>query len=313
MRVRPGTPVERLRSGLASSLARLGNENPSFFGGRIFTERSLVNAIIGDLGSALLIVLAASLLLLLLACVNVTNLLLARGSVRSREIAVRVALGAGRARIVRQLLTESLVLATAGSVAGLAVAVILVKLLLLYGASTLPRLDNVVFDSTVLLFAFGGLLGVTVLIGLAPIVRFAVSDVKSLISENNRSTTGGRAQRRMLSATTVAEIALAITLVAGAGWLLRSFANLQRIDPGFLTNGRLSLDLSVPGSKYRWPDGMAAWNRNLTDRLGSIGGVTGVGSASTFPSSPSTRSSTASASSEKQMIRIIHGQPGSAP
>ena len=176
--------------------------------------------------------MSATGLLLLLACVNVTNLLLARGAARAREMAVRVSLGAGSGRIVRQLLTESLVLATAGSMLGVLVAYLGVRGLMALGASKLPRLDAVTFDGTVLLFALGTLLVSGLLVGLVPALRLARTDVRTLLNESSRSTSSGRSTGRWLSVMTVAEIALAIMLVAGAGWLVRGFANLAQHQPG---------------------------------------------------------------------------------
>ena len=135
--------------------------------------------------------LGAAALLLVLACVNVTNLMLARGSVRAREIAVRVALGAGRGRIVRQLLTEALVLATAGTIVGLLLAYIGVRLLLAFGAAALPRLDRVPFDARVLGFALAAMLITALLVGLAPALRLAGTSLKALMNEGGRSSTAG--------------------------------------------------------------------------------------------------------------------------
>jgi putative ABC transport system permease protein len=283
VRLKPGTRPERLQSELTGVMGRLAREFPFIDNYRIYTARTLVAAIVGDLGSTLVIVLCASALLLLLACVNVTNLLLARGAVRAREMALRVALGASRGRIVRQLLTESLVLAAAGATAGLALAFVGVRLLLALGASTLPRLDSVPFDRSVLLFALVVTLASAVLVGLVPALRLAATDIRTLMNDSGRSATGGRAQHRILATMVVSEIALAIMLVAGAGWLVRSFANQQRTDPGFSADGRLAVRVLVPFAKYSGPDKVAVWSREVADRLHAIGGVTAVGSTSTFP------------------------------
>lgn len=286
LRLAPGTRPERLQSELAGVMGRLAREFPSIDNYRVYTARTLVAALVGDLSSTLLIVLCASALLLLLACVNVTNLLLARGAVRSREMALRVALGASRGRIIRQLLTESLVLAAAGAIAGLALAFIGVRLLLAFGASKLPRLDTVPFDSTVLLFALGLTLASGVLVGFAPAVRMAATDLKTLMNDSGRSATGARTQHHLLRTMIISEIALAIVLVAGAGWLVRSFANQQHTDPGFAAEGRLAVDVVVPFARYNGPDQIAGWSRDVADRLRAIHGVTAVGSAASFPLRP---------------------------
>jgi putative ABC transport system permease protein len=283
MRLKPSTDVERARSEMASVMSGLARDFPSSAKARAYVVRPLVASIVGDLGPILIVVLSATALLLLLACVNVTNLLLARGATRAREMAVRVALGAGRGRIVRQLLTESVFLATAGAVVGLTVAFIGVRLLLRLGAGTLPRLDAVPFDGRVLLFALGTLIVSGVLVGFAPALRLAGTDVRTLMNESGRSASGGRGTARWLNAMTVAQIALAITLVAGAGWLIRGFQNLRSTSPGFVADHRLVFDVSLQGPKYR--DGaavVAAWTE-LLDRLRGVRGVAAVGSTSSFP------------------------------
>ena len=245
----------------------------------------------------LIVVLGAAALLLLLACVNVTNLLLARGTVRAREMAVRVALGAGRGRIIRQLLTESFVLSTAGTLVGLPMAYFGVRLLLTFGASDLPRLDRVPFDASVLGFALATLIVTGLLVGFAPALRLAGTSLKALMNESGRSSTGGGAAHRTLKAMIVAEIALAITLVAGAGWLVRSFANLGAAGAGFVPEGRVVFDVLLPPARIMPPPGspvniavvsdrLLTWTQDLSDHLRAIRGVTSVATAASRPFGP---------------------------
>jgi putative ABC transport system permease protein len=264
-------------------MAGLARDFPQADRGRAYVVRPLVASIVGDLGPILIIVMSATGLLLLLACVNVTNLLLARGAARAREMAVRVALGAGRARLVRQMLTESAILACAGAVCGVLVADLGVRGLMLHGASHLPRLDAVRFDGRVLLFAAAALVISGLCVGLAPALRVARTDVRTLMNESSRSATGGRSTTRWLGALTVAEVALAIMLVAGAGWLVRTFAALHDTDAGFVTDRRLIFDVSFQGQRY--PDGNAvrAATTSLMDAVRAIPGVTAVGATSNFP------------------------------
>ena len=262
---------------------------------RRYELRPLVNAMVGDLRSTLVVVLAAAALLLVLASVNVTNLMLARGSVRSREIAVRVALGAGWGRIVRQLLTEALVLSTAGTVVGLAVAYVGVRLLLAFGGSELPRLDHVPFiDVRIAGFALIVLVLTALLVGFAPALRLAGTSLRTLMNESGRSSTGSGAAHRTLKTMIVAEIALAITLVAGAGWLVRSFENLGMADAGFAPKGRLVFDVVLRPSRLLPPrtervtgsmisGRQLAWTRDLEDHLRPIAGVTAVATTATMP------------------------------
>src|SRR5207237_3770728 len=237
----------------------------------------------GDLGPILIIVMAATGLLLLLACVNVANLLLARGAARGREMAVRVSIGASRGRIVRQLLTESALLAAVSALLGVLLAYGGVRALLAFGASKLPRLDAVAFDARVLLYSLAAVVVSGLLVGFAPALRLAATDVRSLMSESTRSATGGRGTARWLSAMTVIEIALAIMLVAGAGWLVRGFANLRSTDLGFTVEKRLLFDVSFLGAKYPNNAAVDAASRALMDRIRALPGVTAVGATSNFP------------------------------
>jgi putative ABC transport system permease protein len=295
LRLKPGARLERLQSEMAGAMAGIARDYGSLGKNRRYDVQPLVSAIVGDLRATLIIVLGAAGLLLLLACVNVTNLMLARGTVRAREMAVRVALGAGRPRLVRQLLTESLVLSTVGTVLGCAIAYVGVRLLFALGASELPRLERVPIDARVLGFALGALLSTGVLVGLAPAWRLAGTSLNALMKESSRSSAGGGTAARVLKTMIVAEIALAITLVAGAGWMVRSFAHLGAADAGFSPQGRLVFDVSLPPARILPPPGsgpvtlalvsdrLTSWTRDLGDRLRAIQGVTSVATAATLP------------------------------
>jgi predicted permease len=284
MRLKPGATIERARAEMAAVMAGVGRDFPESGGTvRIYLDRPLIASIVGELGPILLVVLAATGVLLLLACVNVTNLLLARGAARAREMAVRTALGAGRGRIVQQLLTESLLLATAGGLLGVFAAWALVRILLTLGASELPRLATVPFDGRVLLFALGALLVCGVLVGFAPALRLAATDVRALMNEGGRSGTSGRGTVRWLNAMTVAEVALAVTLVAGTGWLVRSFDNLRRVDPGFETQDRLLFDATAMGPRFQNNAAALAAFADLRERLLALPGVAAVGATFNVP------------------------------
>jgi putative ABC transport system permease protein len=283
MRVKPGTTIERARSEMGGVMASVARDFPASATARVYVVRPLVESIVGELGPILVVVLLATGVLLVLACVNVTNLLLARGAARAREMAVRVALGAARGRIVRQLLTESILLATVGAVVGIVAAYAFVRLLLALGASQLPRLDEVSFDARVLLFALTALVVSGVLVGFAPALRLAACDLNTLMNEGSRSSSGGRSTARWLGAMTIAEVALAVTLVAGAGWLVRSFDNLRTTDPGFATDGRLLFDVAVTGPKFRDNAAVVTAFNDLLDRLRGLRGVVAAGSTFNVP------------------------------
>ena len=283
MRVRPGTSDEQLRSTLEVVAQGLGRDYPGPETNRAFIVTPFVDAMVGDLKPTLIIVLAATGLLLLLACVNVTNLLLARGASRVREMAARAALGASRGRLVRQLLTESAVLAATGAIAGLALAFVGVRALLTYGASKLPRLEAVSFDTSVFLFVLLTLVASALVVGIAPAFQLARTGLETLLNESGRSVRGSRNTHRTLRVLIIGEIALAITLVAGAGWVEKSFANLQAIDPGFDYRGRLVTNLTLSFSRFRNQGEVTTWTRTLFENVGRIEGVTAVGSSSMFP------------------------------
>ena len=283
IRVRPGTSPALLRDRLVTIAEGLGRDFPGPEANRAFVIQPLMQAMVGDLRPMLMIVLAATGLLLLLACVNVANLLMARAARRTREMAVRTALGASRFRIVRQLLTESVVLATAGAIMGVLLAYAGVRVLLVYGAAKLPRLETVPFDMSVLVFAGAMLVISAVGVGLAPALQLAGSGLEKLLRESGRALRGTRSTHRALQTMIVAEIAVAVVMVAGTGWLVRSFTNLQHSNPGFVAQGRLVFDLSLPFDRYRDPAQRSAWTHTLLDRLRGATGVTAVASSSDFP------------------------------
>ncbi len=287
LRVRPGTTAAQLQSTMTDVAKGLERDYPGPQTNRIFVVESYMHAIVGDLRPILMIVLSATGLLLLLACVNVTNLMLARGTVRARELAARSALGANRGRLVRQMLTESGVLAAIGALVGVVVAYAAVKGFLAYGASEhLPRLETVPFDWRVLAFAVAVLAAVTIFVGLVPAMQLSGTNVQALMVQGGRSVRGGRATRRTLSTMIVAEVSVAIVLVAGAGWLVRSYTEIQAVDPGWQHRGRLVFDLSLPGARYGDPEVRTSWVRTLTTRLRGLTGVTAVGLTSSFPLQP---------------------------
>ncbi len=284
LRVRPGTTPEALRAALSAVVPQLARENPVFENDRVYLPQRLADAVLGDLKPTLMIAFGATALLLVIASVNVTNLLLARGSIRTRELAIRSALGAGRVALIRQLVTESMVLALVGGGIGLLLARLGVRVLLLIGK--LPRLDQVAFDAHVLTFAFALTAGTGIIIGLLPALRLLTTEAGWLMNEGGRTNTAGRQTHRTLAVMIVAEMALAVALVAGACWLVRNFQNLERVRPGFLTEHRLAVELLLPIGRYREPHKAMAWTNSLLDRLRQLEGVTAVGAASSLPLRP---------------------------
>ena len=246
--------------------------------------------LLGGYRKRLLILLGAVGCVLLIACVNVANLLLARGGVRSREIAVRAALGAGRGRIVRQLLTESLVLGLAGGAAGLGLAHAGVRFLKAISPAGVPRLATAGIDGTALVFALGLSLAASLLFGLVPALRTARPDLQSMLKEGGRAVSSPR--DRVRTGLLVAEVALALMLLVGAGLLIRSAVRLQEVEVGFDPSGLLTAQLSLPFADYPGPDRAVGTVLEAVDRAARIPGVASAAATSILPLSRSNNSST---------------------
>lgn len=259
--------------------------------GRGMWAQGLLEATVGSIRPALLMLLGAVGLVLAIACVNVASLLFARSTVRQREVAIRAALGAGRDRLIRQFLTESLVLSLLGGAAGLLVAVGGVRVLVALGPAALPRLANVSIDGRVLLFAMVVSLGTGVLFGILPALQAAGADLQSTLKEGGRmpAQRGGKGVRQFLVVT---EVALAAVLVTGAGLLIQSFWRLQAVDPGFAAGNVLVANVQLPASRYPQAFGstdqpqVLAFQRELVERVGGLPNVESVALAVHHPANP---------------------------
>lgn len=246
-RIAPDRSLAEARGQLRSLAAQLAANDPDAGGTEALDARPLATAMVANVRTALLAVLGAVGFVLLIACANVAGLLVARGASRRREIAIRTALGAGRGRLIRQLLTESLVLAVLGGLTGMLVANWSLDLLISAAPDNLPRLDDVVLDWRVGLFAFAATLAVGVLFGLAPSLSVSKPELNADLKEGGRSGTARTAGR---NAMVVAQIALALVLLVGASLMLVSFARLRAVDPGFRTTEMVAVPLMLPMSRY---------------------------------------------------------------
>ncbi len=282
-RLRSGANVDTARRELSVIADRLETEYPGPNSGFGATMAPLQEAIVGDLGPAIVILFGAAGVLLLIACANVANLLLARGSARSREISLRSALGAGRWRITRQLLTESVVLAGVGAIGGLILAYGVIRGLNVLGPVQLRRFGELSIDPQVLLFALGTTLVTGFLFGLAPAIRLGRADLRDALNDGGRGATSGASRGRLRTALVIAELALAVILVVGAGLLVRSFSNLTNADPGFNPDRLLAIDLALPFAQYQEFDGIADFYRDLLVELEGLPGVQAVAAASSLP------------------------------
>jgi len=249
-RLRPGATLSQAQADLAGVTATFKAEHPlNYRTGFSVALRPLQTEIVGDTGRPLLILLGAVGLVLLIACANVSNLLLARAASRRREIALRTALGASRGRLVRQLLTESILVALAGGAAGLVLAWWGVDLLIALGPDTIPRLREVTLDARVVVFTGLVSLATGVVFGIVPALRASGASLGDALKEGGRSGERamlGRAGRVLV----VSEVALSLVLLVGAGLLVHSFARVQHVEPGFDPRGMLTLRLSLPESRY---------------------------------------------------------------
>jgi len=218
------------------------------------------------------VLLGAVSLVLLIACGNVVNLLLARGAVRQRELSIRVAMGAARLRVARQLLFESVFIAAIAAAIGIAFTFAAMRLLLVLDPASVPRLNELSMDWRVVGFAIGVALSTMMLFGLLPAVQAARHDPQEALRADARGATTGAGRRRIRSLLTVAEVALSVALLIGAGLLIRSFSRLQQVEPGYQVNGTHTARLSLPNSRY--PGGApkwAFWQRLLDDLRGRPG------------------------------------------
>ena len=248
-----------------------------------FTVRPLRDVLLGDVRRPLLVLLGAVGLVLLVACANVANLLLARASVREGELAVRAALGAGRARLVRQLLTESTVLAGAGAVLGLALAWLGTRALVASRPVDLPRMGDIGIDGRVLLFTAGIALVTGLLFGTLPALQATGGRMMRSLRESGRGTQSSVRGQRIRAGLVAAELALAVMLLVGAGLLIRSFVAMTRVDAGFEMEGAVSFRVSLPGAAWAEPETRRRFFAQLQEELAALPGVTHVGAATGLP------------------------------
>lgn len=290
-RVRQGVTIEAAELDLARISQDLAREYPDANGGRIARLTPLGTALTGQVGPSLLLLQLAGALVLLIACVNLANLSLARGTIRRREMALRAALGAGRLRLVLQLLVESLLLAGLGGALGTALALVATGSLLALEPQVLPPLFPVRPDPYVLLFGIGISLLTGVVFGLFPAFASARPDLRQALQDGGRGGTGGARSGVTRRVLVIAQVALAVVLLAGAGLLFRSFAELTQAPLGFDPDQIMTAEVRVSGERYDPPAVVNSFYDRLLDELRNTPGVTTVGATTKLPTGVMMRSS----------------------
>lgn len=279
-RLADGAPIGVARSELSALSLRLQEQYPENNYGKILNTITLEEQVVGDVRTGLLVLLGAVGMVMLIACTNVANLLMARASARAGEMAMRSALGAARTRLVQQLVIEASVLASVAGVCGVVLAAVGLRALLNMAPASIPRLENVGIDGTVLLFALGTVVVITMLFGIMPALRLAKTPVAAVLNQSGRGGSGPARQDLSRSALLVAEVAISLALLFGAGLLLRSFSQLNAVELGFEKDRILTFTLALPDVPYDDDaDATVQFFESLEDRIRNIPGVEHVGSA----------------------------------
>jgi len=286
VRLKPGVSVPQAQADIDAIAGRIREKDKRDRSFGMHVE-GLQEQVVGDVRRALLVLLGSVALVLLIACANVANLLLTRAAGRQKEVAIRTALGAGWQRLVRQLLTESILLAVLGGVAGLAVAQAILSVVRTMNPGNIPRLEDIEINAAVLVFTFGVSLATGILFGLAPAWRAIQVDLNTSLKAGGRSgqSDGGLrlGRNRLRGLLVVSELALSLMLLIGAGLLIRSFVRLQRVPPGFTADRVLTMQVAANGAKYRQDKAVVQFYQEIESRIARLPGVKAEGVVSVLP------------------------------
>ncbi|HEV2803543.1 MAG TPA: ABC transporter permease [Chthoniobacterales bacterium] len=282
-RLKPGVSVAQARAELTVIADQLAKQYPDPQKGWGIFMMPLQDYLVRDVKPVLYTLLGAVGCVLLIACANLANLLLARATARHREISIRAALGAGRGRLIRQLLTESVVLALCGGAAGVLLARWGLDALLALAPTSLPRITEIHLDSGVLFFSLALSVVTGLVFGIAPAWLAARTDMNEALKQGSRGSTEGGARGRLRSALVVVEVTLALVLLGGAGLLARSFIQLAKVDPGFNPENATLMRLTVPERKYKEKEQQTAFANALLERVKNLPGVQAVGITHSMP------------------------------
>ena len=282
-RLKPGVSIEQARANMNSIAQSQAGRYPTTNTGIGVKIISLHEQTVGDVRPMLIVLLGAVAFVLLIACANIANLLLARAAARQREMAIRGALGASRSRVVRLLLTESIVLAVLGGAVGLLFATWSLDLLVSLKPANLPRLAEIGVDRAVFLFTLAISLATGIVFGLVPAWQASKPDLNEGLKESSRGSSGGPRGHQVRGLLVVAEVALSLVLLIGAGLMIRSFSRLLAVDPGFKPDRVLTAFVSLPVSKYPKREEQAAFFDRLIERLRNVPAVSAAGVVSDLP------------------------------
>jgi putative ABC transport system permease protein len=285
-RLAAGTSVARAQAEIETINTQMRREHPDYytqdnsFGGDVFPLQKLA---VAGIRPALLILLGAVFLVLIIACANLTTMLLARAAAREREMGIRVALGAGPLRLLKLVLTESVVLALIGGGAGILLALWGVELLKAIGAQTVPRVGEVNVDIRVLGVTLAIAVGTGIVFGLVPALASARPELTEALKEGGRTSSQGARRNRLRNGLVIAEVALALVLLSGAGLLIKSFARLQNVNPGFNPRNALTFEISLPKIQYPDDPSIVRFNHEAQRRIAALPGVQAAGFSTILP------------------------------
>ncbi len=282
-RLKPGVTPVAAQAEMNVIASRLQKEYPGIDADMEVDVFPLGQQVTGDIRMALIVLFGAVGCVLLIACANVANLLLAKASGRQKEVAIRITLGATRLRVVRQLLTESMLLGLAGGLLGSLLAVLVLRQLIIFSPASVSLPDNIGIDRQVLAFTLLLSLFTSLVFGLAPALEASKSDLNETLKEGGRGNTGGSAQNRLRGLLVVAEVALALILLIASGLMIKSFLRLQNVNPGFNPDNLITLEMELPESKYADQNRQAAFQRQLVQHVADIPGVQSAATVDNLP------------------------------
>jgi predicted permease len=282
-RLKPGVTVEQARTEVSVIAARLEQQHPETNKNTGAHVVSITDEIVGGIRPTLFMVFGAVIFVLLVACANVANLLLARSTVRYKEITIRTAIGAMRGQLIRQLLTESLLLAFLGGGLGLLLAFWGTDLVAVAGSKINPMFEGIRVDMRVLGFTFGISVITGLIFGLAPALQISKPNLVESLKEGGRGSGPSSSRNRLRSALVVSEIAMTLVLLVCAGLLIRTVTRLRNVDTGFNARNILTMTLGLPAVKYPKPENYVVFNKQVTERIAALPGVKAVGTTSVLP------------------------------